>query len=325
MRLRYVLAVLLTAAVGTMSGCASLPDLEGMQSHREFAQEDSRFAVIDGIEIHYKEYGGGEEALVMLHGFLSNLHTWDYVGEELQDSYKVYVYDRLAFGITERPVTDRDGKSFTRDMNPYASDRVLQRLVQLLDYWDVESAVLVGNSAGANLAVQAALAYPERVSALVLTAPAVYRSGPPGIARLLIRTGLFNRFALRYIRSFQDQDDSIFESSWHYPELMPDELKAWYRQPLGVENWDRALWEYTRMNRDPGIVKRLGELELPILIIHGSEDQVVSVDQSRRLVQDIPHARLIIFEETGHAPQEERPAETAKLMREFLQELRSAE
>lgn len=305
-----------------LAGCRTLPDIEGLASHRELAQEDSKFINIDGFEIHYKTFGEGDQAMVMLHGFLSNLHTWDYIVEDLSDDYLIYSYDRLAFGITERIITDEEGNRFPRSSSPYRTDRVLERLGLLLDAWDLDEVILVGNSAGANLAVQAALAYPERVTGLVLTAPAIYRSGPPGFVRLILRTGLFERFGLRYIRRFADEDDSIFGASWYDPEMMSEELKYWYRQPLKAENWDRALWEYTRMNSDPGIVRRLDELSLPILIIQGKQDEIVPADKSIRLSGDIPHAQLVMLDETGHAPQEERPGETSRLIREFTESIR---
>jgi pimeloyl-ACP methyl ester carboxylesterase len=71
--------------------------------------------------------------------------------------------------------------------NPYSPETQIALLTGLLDYFGVQQAILVGNSAGGTVAMQTALAYPERVAALVLVDPAVYSGGgSPAWLRLLL-------------------------------------------------------------------------------------------------------------------------------------------
>ena len=82
----------------------------------------------------------------------------------------VIAFDRPAFGLTERPL-EWEGQ------NPYSPEAQVELVIGLLDHFGVDQAILVGNSAGGTIAMQAALTYPERVSALVLVDPAVYNGG----------------------------------------------------------------------------------------------------------------------------------------------------
>src|SRR5207248_7377497 len=64
-------------------------------------------------------------------------------------------------------------------------------------------------------------------------------------------------------------------------------------------------------------VPRLDTIHLPTLLIWGSEDDVVSVRFGRRLARDLPNARLIIFEQCGHRPHKECPANVVAALKEF--------
>ena len=299
-----------------LAGCATLPDIEGLVSAETFHTPDSRFIEIDGISMHYQS-SGTETAgtpLVMLHGFMSNINSWNYITPVLAERRPVYAYDRMAFGLTER--IERD--EFPAGESPYTTEAVRVRAEKLLDAWGLEKSVLVGNSAGGNLAVQLALAAPERVAALILIDPAVYRNGPPAIVRTLLKLPFLENFGLRTTRNLVADSEELFASAWYNLDAIPAEIRQWYEYPLQIQNWDRALWEYTRANSDPGIVNRLDGIGVPVLIIHGRHDEIVPLEQSLRLVDDIPGAELYIVEECGHVPQEECPAETAAVIGDFL-------
>ena len=113
-----------------------------------------------------------------------------------------------------------------------------------------KQAVLVGNSAGGRLAVQAALSQPERVSALVLVDAAIYtgRGQSFGILRPLVFTPQMDRLGPFFARSLAgEQGDEFLRTAWHDPGKITAEIMAGYRKPLRVDNWDRALWEFTKV------------------------------------------------------------------------------
>ncbi len=299
-----------------LAGCATLPDIEGLASSETFHTPDSRFIEVEGISVHYQSSGteAAGTPLVMLHGFMSNINSWNYITPVLAERSPVYAYDRMAFGLTERPLRSE----FAEGESPYATDAVRERALELLDAWGLEKSVLVGNSAGGNLAVQLALAAPERVAALILIDPAIYRNGPPALVRSLLKLPFLENFGLRTTRNLVADSEELFASAWYNPDAIPAEIRQWYEYPLQIQNWDRALWEYTRANSDPGIVNRLDEIGVPVLIIHGRHDKIVPLEQSLRLADEIPGAELYIVEECGHVPQEECPEETEAVISDFL-------
>jgi len=94
---------------------------------------------------------------------------------------------------------------------------------------------------------------------------------------------------------------------------------AGYRKPLRAENWDRALWEHTKAAQTPGLTERLGEIQAPTLVISGAYDQIVPVEDSLRLAEDIPGAQLAVIDKCGHLPQEECPGEFLAAIISFLE------
>lgn len=312
---RFRSALILAVILLLVSSCVSLPDIPGLRSAEEIASEEDRFVTIDGHKLRYSRYDSvdGLQQAVFLHGFLSHLHSFDGTAELLTEELSLYGYDRLAFGLSSRPIDE--------GTDPYTTTAVRMRLKAFLDRFALEQVILIGNSAGGNLAVQAALAYPERVKALILIDPAIYRNGPPGIVRWILRGPLFDRFALSSIRDLAEDQQELFESAWYRPELIGEELKDHYLQPLQVSQWDRSLLLYTKATEDPKIVRRLKELEIPTLIIHGREDRIVPVKQSIRLHEELANSQLVILEECGHVPHEELPEQTAELIRRFISEL----
>lgn len=319
---RTLPSLLLVLLLIGITGCATLPELTGLRPAREIAGPEAEYREIDGIALHVSDFGSTTPtatttSLVLLHGFLSNIHTWDYLAPHLVDPYSLFGYDRIAFGLSDRPLPP-----YPQGKDPYATAAVRDRAAALIsEELPGERIVLVGNSAGGNLAVQLALTYPDRYAALILIDPAIYQNGPPGFVRFLLKTGLFDRFGLKTVRDLAERPDSLFDQAWADPSRIPPELIRAYREPLQAENWDKALFAYTKANSDPGIVRRLKDISIPVLIIHGTEDTIVPPDQSIRLAKEIPGARLELLPDCGHVPQEECPVITAKLIRDFLQEI----
>ncbi len=224
----------------------------------------------------------------------------------------VIAYDRPAFGLTERPLT-WEGE------NPYSTAAQPRIALGLLEHLGKERAILVGNSAGGTLALHMALQYPESVEALILISPAVYTGGgAPGFVRPLLQTPQLRRIGPLLVRSFLGQGASLLDSAWHDPSKITPEMQAGYTRPLRAENWDKALWEMTLATDYPEIVSRLGELQLPVLIITGDDDRIVPTADSVRLANEIPGAELVVIPNSGHVAHEETPEAVMAAIDEFL-------
>jgi pimeloyl-ACP methyl ester carboxylesterase len=297
--------------LSVLSSCKSVPEPEGLLPPQTFADEDSRYIMVDGVNIHYKEFGNGRPELLMLHGFLGSLDGWNYIIPELSSDHRIAAYDRLAFGLTGRP-------EITGEYNPYPPEKAEERALKLIEELDFDKPVLVGHSAGGNLALSLALKNPGSYSALILISPAIYNNGPPGVVRFFLGLGIFERVGLNTVRGLPDQFDEFLAQAYYRPENVPARVIESYKKPLKADNWDRALWEYTKAQKGSDMNRRLEEIDLPVLIIHGREDEVVPVKDSVRAAAELPDSRLLILEECGHVAYEEKPEQTIAAIKDFL-------
>ena len=138
----------LDALIGTLGATLSMPNAVSAQSGI-INLKDTRI---------YYETGGSGRAVVFIHGFALNLREWDDQVKALSPHYRVVAYDRRGFGQS------------TGFPDPSSDPGDLKALFDTLG---IRSAVLVGHSAGASIALRFALAHGDRVDALVLYPGAV--------------------------------------------------------------------------------------------------------------------------------------------------------
>lgn len=296
-----------------------IPALEDTVPPRDLADADSLFVEVDGLEVHYKHVGAppgeGQRAFLLLHGFAASTFSWREVMAPLAEGgATVVAFDRPAFGLTERPMPGE-----WQGASPYRPEAQAALTVGLMDELGIDGAVLVGNSAGGTVALLTALLYPERVEALVLVDAAIYSGGgAPRWIRPLLRTPQARRLGPLVARAIRDWGYEFGRSAWHDPSRLTPEIWEAYTRPLRAENWDRALWELTVASDSPDLPSRLGELQMPVLVVTGDDDRIVPTEQSVRLAGEIPGAELAVLPACGHVPQEECPQAFLAVVEGFL-------
>lgn len=314
-RLLVALAVLLALLlVGPF--LVPIPPLEGTVPPRELADSDSRFVEVNGISIHYKIAGSGEPVLILLHGFGASTFSWREVMGPLSEVGTAVAFDRPGFGLTERPMPGE-----WAGPNPYAPEAQAGLTVGLMDALGVKRAILVGNSAGGTVALLTALAYPERVEALVLVDAAVYTGGPPWWARFLLHIPQVRRLGPLLVRSIRNWGMDLARSAWHDPGKLTPEIWEGYTRPLRAQNWDQALWELALAGHPLNLSERLSEVAVPVLVITGDDDRIVPTAESIRLAEELPRAELVVLPNCGHVPQEECPEAFLQAVKAFLRGL----
>ena len=113
---------------------------------------NSGYVDVPGGKLYYDAIGEGQP-LVMIHDGLLHRKTWDYQFAKFQKYHRVIRYDRRGYGESSAPE------------GPYSNE---DDLLRVLDRFGLERAVLMGMSSGGGLAIDFALAHPERVKSLVL-------------------------------------------------------------------------------------------------------------------------------------------------------------
>ena len=307
---KIVLVLLAVVLLLVLVGPFLIPvrPLEGLSAPAALAQENSQFLTLDfpgtdGIELHYRAGGEGEPAFVLLHGFAGSLFTWDAVFDDFAARGQTLAYDRPPFGLSERLVAG----DWT-EANPYSPDAAVSQLFALLDEQGIERAILVGNSAGGTLALRAALAQPERVAGLILVSPAVMAGGgAPAFVQPLLRSPQLQRLGPLIARALLGQGDTLESRAYYDASLVTAEQRARSRLGVQVENWDRALWEFTAASQASNLTETLAEVTMPVLVVTGENDLVVPASQSIALGGRLPNAEVVVIPACGHLAQEECP------------------
>ena len=125
-----------------------------------------------GRRLAYTSYGEGPRVIVLLHGLLFSQRMHDELARALADrGHRVVTLDLLGHGESDRPV----------DMWHYSMSEFGREVIALLDHLEVEEAVVMGSSLGANTALEAASFAPERLRGMVIEMP-VLDNALPGAA-----------------------------------------------------------------------------------------------------------------------------------------------
>lgn len=296
-----------------------VPEIPGAVDAADLADPDSSFIEAGGIEYHYVRSGDDTCTVLFLHGFGASTFSWRDTLPDAAARCTAIAFDRPGFGLTERPLHGEwDGP------NPYSPTTQADHTIELMDALGIGQAVLVGHSAGGAVAVLAAARHPDRVSGLVLEAPAIYTGGTPTPRwlRPLLATPQGRRVGQLLVRRTLSgpAGADLVRAAWADPSAVTDEIIEGYRAPLAIRDWDRALWELTIASRPDLPADVLEQIDCPVLVVAGTEDGAVPYEDSVRVAQTLG-ARLATFEETGHLPHEERAERFSTELFRFLDEL----
>lgn len=190
----------------------------------------------------------------------------------------------------------------------------------LLDALGIDRAVVVGNSMGGFIAAELAIQFPERVTKLVLVSAAGISSESLH-RRPLITAARMASYGAAWVGSKADwvvrrprMRRVLAGGVMLRPDRLPPPLVAEQIRGSGkpgfIDAFD-ALMDYR-------IRERIGEIRCPTLIVWGRQDRLVPVRDADVFEELIPDARKVIFEQTGHVPQLERPGRFNAVLREFL-------
>lgn len=278
------------------------------------AEPEDRFVTIDGSSVRYRTAGEGDPTFVLFHGFGASSRSWDFVFDGLAEVGRVVAFDRVGFGLTERP-TAWKGES------PYGGPAQVELTLGLMDAPVIDRGVLIAHSAGAETAVAFALDHPDRVTALVLESPSL-GSGGPAILRALASTPQGRRVVRFAGRRSSGRIEQLLASAYHDPARVTLEILEGYRQPFSADDWDVGLAHFVAAPRLAGLEGRMGDLDMPLLILTGGNDTWIPTRDTIELAEGLAAADLVVVPECGHVAHEECTAEFLDAVLGWLAALR---
>jgi pimeloyl-ACP methyl ester carboxylesterase len=275
-----------------------LPELETVPPKR-LAGANDHFVALEGIDVRYRTAGTGPYTFLLLHGFGASSRSWDPIIQRLSALGRVVAFDRVGFGLTERPL-EWKGES------PYMGGAQVNLTLDLMEELAIGRAIVIGHSAGAETAVGLAMKHPERVSGLVLESPALHR-GPGPLVRSMAATRQGQRILRFAGRKAAARIEEILRSAYHDPSLVTEQTLEGYLEPLRADDWDVGLAMLTAASRLGSTRQGVARLRIPILLVTGEDDTWVPATDTSALAARMPSADLAIIPGCGHVAHEECP------------------
>jgi pimeloyl-ACP methyl ester carboxylesterase len=253
----------------------------------------------------HRETAGAGPAVVLVHAGICDSRMWDPQWRSLAESHRLLRLDMRGFGRSPLPP---ERYSNARD------------LLAVMDAAGIGAAALIGTSLGGRVALEVALAAPERVSALVLVGAGLpdhewsQQVRDYGAAEdAAIERGDLDAASELNVRFWVDgpqRDATRVDAS------VRDHVRAMQRRALDLQVpvWEDAEEELLA----PDVGARLGEIESPALVLVGEVDQPDIHTIAARLREGLPHVSSATIPAAAHLPSLEHPEAFDRLVTEFL-------
>jgi pimeloyl-ACP methyl ester carboxylesterase len=244
------------------------------------------FAELNGVRMRYVDVGSGP-AVVLIHGFASSLETWDAIIPTLSKTHRVLALDLKGFGWTDRPEGD------------YSPKAQAALVLALMAERGIDKAALVGHSWGCSVALQMALAAPERVTRLALYDAFVYADQVNTTFRWVRMNGFGELvFGLFY----KERVDEKLSLAFYDPTIVPESLVEATGRALDRPGTVAAALAAVRGQRYEEWEHEYRKVFQPTLLLWGREDIVTPIHIGERLSKELPRARLVVYPKCGHFP-----------------------
>jgi len=253
----------------------------------------STLNIKDGTQIYYKDWGAGPP-VVFCHGWPLSSDSWESQMFFLAaNGYRCIAHDRRGHGRSSQ-------SSEGNDMDTYADD-----LAALLEKLDLKNAVLVGFSTGGGEVARFIGRHgTKRVvkAVLVSSAPPLMLKTPanPGGVPLEVFDGFRTAFLADRSQFFKDVASGPF-FGFNRPgaKVSQGMIDSWWLQ--GIMGGHKNTYECIKAFSETDFTEDLKQFDVPTLVIHGDDDQVVPIDISGRAsARLVTGAQLIVYPGAPH-------------------------
>lgn len=249
--------------------------------------------------VHYETVGRGQP-IILLHCWLGSWNNWRDTMEVLSRSYRVHALDFWGFGESSK-------------LPHYDIADYVFMVEAFMDRLGMLPSPVLGHSMGGSVALNVALAHPNRVRRVaIIGSPVVGSSlsfwlkvaGKQPFGWLAWNTPFFLPVVMRL-----------------YAPWIAHDYKRWYRMFLEdinrttMEAFSYSIGSLAKMDLRP----RLHEFTMPVLGIFGRHDNLVNPDQAE-LVEQMPGGRSVVFTASRHYPMLDEPERFYDVLMEFLAE-----
>ncbi len=257
----------------------------------------SQWLDLEDHQLHYYEFKHPHPrgTLVLLHGLGTSSSTWYNLYPFFLRNYSIVALDLAGFGFSTTP----------RDTPFFSLQEHVSSLYKVTKHLGIPPFTLVGHSMGGWVAAKYAAAHPEQVRRLILINTAgLYVEGTEELRKVFS------------IRTTADVGRLVNAMWFRYP---------WYFKPflpaLRADLMKRHVPELVQsVRREDFLDEELNKLTMPVHLIWGREDMLLSADSVREIELRVRNLSVDYIEGCGHVPQLEKPEELLKIFEKITAE-----
>lgn len=303
--LTWLLAIIGVLALVAVGGYFALkrPDIPYETLAARYENAASRYVDLpSGVRMHYRDEGvrpadgGSAPTILLIHGYSASLHTWEAWVDDLGQDFRVISIDLPGHGLTRAPAG--------YDVSIGAYRDVVAEFAEAM--WLTRFAI-AGSSMGGNVAWEYALAHADQLDALILVDAAGWEGEAPRREPAIFP--LLRNPITAPIVTEVDVTPLIrrgLESSFADPARVSDAMVSRYaelaRAPGHRDMLIALMLE--RGERDFATAERLAPITLPVLVLHGAQDNLIPPGDAQRFKDALPHAALIVLDASAMAVRE---------------------
>ncbi|MEG2621173.1 MAG: alpha/beta hydrolase [Bacilli bacterium] len=237
---------------------------------------------VNGLNINYLDYGNKKsKTIVLLHGWGQNVEMMDMVGKPFSDDFRIINIDLPGFGKSDVP-------SYAMNINDYATI-----IKELLNKLAVDKPILIGHSFGGRIAIK--YASKNKVDKVILLS-SPHKGHPKNGVKVKL---------LKQIKKI--------------PGLK--KIEIWAKNHIGSDDYKNAspiMKEILVNTVNENLSDDAKKIEVPTIIIFGSLDNQVPLEDVRELETLIPDAGLIVYDGCSHYAYLEKINQTISIIRKFI-------
>ena len=304
------------------------PDLS-KEDLKEYWQPPSQFITLpSGATVHYRDQGNPDgPILVLVHGQTGSLHGWEPWVPYLKDDYRIITADMPGHGLTGRIPSDLYSRG--------SLAKVFEELFAALAI--DEKIILVGNSGGGDVSLMYTLNNLHKVAGLALigsggsTAMTDWKESQPYLYEM---AQLSMNGVNAHVRTLTWKEK--LASYYRPPGAVRAALEYYTGENITIS--DQQVESRDKLTRYQGnrfaqqlmlyhgyadvgpedMRPRLPDIKVPVLLLQGSEDPIVTVEQAREFERLIEDTQMIVYDGIGHICQIEIPERSAKDLDQFI-------